>query len=394
MTYYIKGLLNYKKKKMEKKKICFIVATPETAKSFFKEPIIVLSQHYDVYLAANIKDKDDLSDLSLAGYRSIPIERRPNIKKDLKALKMLTAYFKEMKFDSVHSMSKKASLLTSIAGRIAKIPYRLHHFTGQMWCVMKGFRKLFYKYMDTFIVWSDTHMLVDGESQRDYLEQTGILKKGQGTVLGKGSICGINTARFCRNEESRKRIRTELNLSDEMIVYLFLGRLKREKGSYELFDAFNQMIPSCPKAVLLLVGADEENCMQHLHEYSNLKKSENVIYYGTTSKPEDLYNAADVYVLPTYREGFGLSILEASSTGLPVITSDTYGVRDSIVENETGLRCKTFDIETLKDCMIRLYNDGDERKRLGQNGIEYVHEYFTIEKICGAWLEYYLSVVK
>lgn len=135
ITIKIRILHNMEKKK----KICFVVAQPGTAKSFFKEPIKVLSQHYDVYLAANIKDTDDLSDLNLAGYRSIPIERRPNIKEDLKALKMLTAYFKEMKFDSVHSMSKKASLLTSIAGRVARIPYRLHHFTGQMWCVMTGF---------------------------------------------------------------------------------------------------------------------------------------------------------------------------------------------------------------------------------------------------------------
>lgn len=377
-----------------KMKICFVVAQPGTARSFFKEPIKVLSQHYDIYLAANIKETDDLSDMNLAGYRSIPIERRPNIKEDLKALKMLTAYFKEMKFDAVHSMSKKASLLTSIAGRRAKIPYRLHHFTGQMWCVMTGLRKLFYKHMDTFIVWSDTHMLVDGESQRDYLVQTGILKQGQATVLGKGSICGINTQRFYQNEEARKQIRAELKLSDDKVVYIFLGRLKREKGAYELFDAFNQMAASCPNAVLLLVGADEEKCMDRLNEYPNLKNGENIIYYGYTQKPEDLYNASDVYVLPTYREGFGLSILEASATGLPVITSDTYGVRDSIIENETGLRCRTYDVETLKDCMVRLYNDGDERKRLGQNGIKYVHDYFTIEQICGAWLEYYLNVVK
>lgn len=379
---------------MTKKKICFVVAMPGTAKSFLTEPIKLLSQHFDVYLAANIKDTDDLSDMCLAGYKSIPIERRPSIKKDLKALNMLTAYFKEMKFDSVHSITKKASLLTSIAGRRAKVPYRLHHFTGQMWSVMTGLKKMFYKHMDTFIVWSDTHMLVDGESQMEYLEENGILKKGQATVLGKGSICGINTERFCRNNESRVAIRKELNLTDDKVVYIFLGRLKREKGAYELFDAFNQMAPSCPNAVLLIVGADEENCMDRLHEYPNLQKDKNVIYYGFTSKPEDLYNAADVYVLPTYREGFGLSILEASSTGLPIITTDTYGVRDSIVENETGLRCKTYDVATLKDCMVKLYENGDERKRLGQNGIKYVLDNFTIEKICGAWLEYYLKVVK
>ena len=379
---------------MSKKKICFIVSASGTAHSFLKEPIKLLSQHYDVYLAANIKDNDDLSDLELAGFRSIPIERRPSIRHDFKALCELTRYFKEMRFDSVHSITKKASLLTTLAGRLAHIPHRLHHFTGQMWSTMTGFRKLFYKYMDSFIVLSDTNMLVDGESQRDYLIEQGILKPGQATVLGKGSICGINTARFCKNEEARTAIRQELNLTDEKVVYVFLGRLKREKGAYELFAAFNHVAPSCPNAVLLIVGVDEEKCMDRLEEYPNLRNGKNVIYYGFTQKPEDLYSASDVYVLPTYREGLGLSILEASATGLPVITSDTYGVRDSIIENITGLRCKTYDVETLALCMEKLYHDKNMRIEMGANGIKYVYDYFTCEKICGAWLDYYLSVVK
>ena len=379
---------------MGKKKICFVVAVSGSARSFLKEPIKLLCTEYDVYLAANIQPLDDLSDLKLAGYRNIPIERRPSIRHDLRALCELTRYFKEMKFDSVHSISKKASLLTSIAGRIAHIPHRLHHFTGQMWSTMTGFKKWFYKYMDSFIVWSDTNMLVDGESQRDYLMEQGILKQGQATVLGKGSICGINTSRFCKNEKAREIIRKELNLNDEKVVYVFLGRIKREKGSFELFSAFNKIAPSCPNAVLLLVGVDEEKCMDRLSDYPNLQDGKNVIYYGFTKNPENLYNASDVYVVPTYREGFGLSILEASATGLPVITSDTYGVRDSIVENVTGLRCKTRDVDTLADCIQELYNDKDLRKRLGEGGIKYVNDYFTSEKICGAWLDYYLTVVK
>lgn len=367
---------------------------PGTAKSFLIEPFKLLSQHYDIYLVANIKESDNLSDLNIAGYKSIPIERRPNIVTDIKALFMLVKYFKEQKFTSVHSLTKKASLLTSIAGRTAKVPYRLHHFTGQMWCVMRGFRKWFYKQMDAFIVWSDTHMLVDGYSQKEYLEQNGILKPEQATVLGKGSICGININRFCKNPEARLRIRAELGLSDNRIVYIFLGRLKREKGAYELFRAFNNVVLKCPNAVLLIVGADEEHCMDRLYEYPNLKKNENLIYYGITKKPEDLYNAADVYVLPTYREGFGLSILEASSTGLPVITTDTYGVRDSIIDKETGLRCKTYDTTSLQNCMMQLYENESERNRLGQNGIRYVKDNYTTEMICGEWLKYYLKIVK
>lgn len=378
---------------MQRKKICFVISMPGSARNFLKEPFKLLSKYYDIYLVANIEDSDDLSDMNLTGYKSIPIERRPNIKVDVKALGMLIKYFKEMKFDSVHSLTKKASLLTSIAGRLTRIPLRLHHFTGQMWVTMTGLRKLFYKYMDSFIVWSDTHMLVDGYPQLEFLENSGILKQGQGTVLGRGSICGIDVSRFSKNHEVRKQIRNELGCAENAVVFLFLARLRKEKGIYELFEAFNRVVTTCPNSKLLLVGTEEEDCISHIADYPNLKLDENVIYKGSTKFPEDMYNAADIYVLPTYREAFGLAILEASSTGLPVITTDTYGVRDSIVDNQTGLRCKTYDVDTLAQCMKYLYDNPDERQRLGENGINYVHENFTTEMVCGAWLDYYKQVV-
>ncbi|MDO4511179.1 MAG: glycosyltransferase family 4 protein [Bacteroidales bacterium] len=378
----------------KKKKICFVVSAPGTARNFFKEPIKLLAEHFDVYLAANIKSEDELADMRLAGYRSIPIERRPNYKTDLKALKELTRYFKDEQFDCVHSMSKKASLLCSIAARRAKIPYRFHHFTGQMWHTMKGLRRAFYKYMDVFIVKSDTHMLVDGVSQKEYLEEQKVLKKNQATVLGKGSICGVNVDRFKPDADARQRIREEVKVDADTVVFIFMGRLKREKGIYELLAAYNAIAPSCPKSLLLLVGTDEESCMSRICEYPNLKDGENVIYYGHTSRPEDLLNAGDIYVLPTYREGFGLSVLEASCVGLPVICSDTYGVRDTMVDNETGLRCKTYDVDTLAVAMKELYNSPEKRKEFGKNGIKYVHDNFSASYVCQEWLNYYLNNLK
>ena len=377
-----------------KKKICFVVSSVGTARSFLREPIKSLSVEFDVYLVANIRCDDDLSDMQLTGYRSIPIDRYPNLRQDYQALQQLISYFREMKFDSVHSMTKKASLLTSIAGRIAKVPHRLHHFTGQMWATMKGIRKFIYKHIDTFIVWSDTNMLVDGVAQMEFLEKEGILKKNEATVLGKGSICGINTRRFSPNVKIREELRSQIGVSKESIVFIFLGRLKREKGIYELLQAFNEIAHDSVNSVLLLVGNDEEKCLDSLGKYNNLRLGKNLIYYGYTSRPEDMYRAADVYVLPTYREGFGLSILEASCSGLPVITTDTYGVRDSIVDNHTGMRCKTYDVVSLSQCMRYLNDNPQERQRLGENGIKYVHENFTTELVCGAWLDYYRDVVK
>ncbi|MCH5347624.1 MAG: glycosyltransferase, partial [Muribaculaceae bacterium] len=128
-------------------------------------------------------------------------------------------------------------------------------------------------------------------------------------------------------------------------------------------------------------------------QYPNLKENENLIYYGLTPNPEKLLQAGDVFVLPTYREGFGMSVLEASSVGLPVICSDTYGVLDAMVDDETGLRCKTMDVESLKKCMLKLYSDQDLRNKLGTNGRRRVEEKFSSDVVTDAWLDFYKSLL-
>ena len=109
-----------------KKKICFVVSAPSTAVAFLKDHIACLSELYDVYLVANYQDESEIAGLKLAGSKSIQIERKPNIKADLKALKELQKYFEEMNFACVQSQASKPSLLmqrvTSIALSGATLP--------------------------------------------------------------------------------------------------------------------------------------------------------------------------------------------------------------------------------------------------------------------------------
>lgn len=207
-------------------------------------------------------------------------------------------------------------------------------------------------------------------------------------MLANGSICGIDTARFHFDERVRNLMRKELEVEDK-VVYVFLGRLKREKGTRELLEAFNIIVSECPKAHLLLVGRDEENCQSWVKDYPNLDEKTNLTIYGYTSKPNDILMASDVFCMPSYREGFGLSVLEASCLGLPVICSDVYGMEDTFVEGVTGLRCKVRDSVTLAECMKTLYNQPDLRAILGNNGHERVVRDFSRELVTNAWYDFY-----
>ena len=374
-----------------KKKICFVVAQPGTAKSFFKDHIDRLSELFDVYLVANIKDNDDLSSLKLKGSKSIPIERKPSLLTDLKSLYLIYRYFRKEKFFCVHSMASKPSLLMAIAGFAARVPHRIRIFTGQLWCNMTGWKRLFFKTIDKLTVALNTELMVDGFPQMQYLEEQGIFKKGAAKVMAHGSICGVDTQRFIYSENTRTIEREKLNFENN-VVYIFLGRMKREKGIYELFSAMNKLVQECHNAVLLLVGSDEENTREYLKNYSNLLDGKNVIYYGYSNTPQTLLQSADVFVMPSYREGFGMSVLEASCVHLPVICTDIYGMRDTMIDNVTGIRCKVMDSDSLYDAMKTLYDNKELRIEMGKKGYEYVQKYFTKEQVTEAWFEYYKNL--
>ena len=102
--------------------------------------------------------------------------------------------------------------------------------------------------------------------------------------------------------------------------------------------------------------------------------------------------AADVFVLPTYREGFGSSVIEAQCLGLPVICSDAYGVMDAMVNQETGLRCKVGDVDSIYQCMKIFYEQPVLRQQFGENGRKRVLAQFTAERLTTCWVDFYYQI--
>ena len=378
-----------------KKKIAFVVAIPLSAQAFLKNHFEELVKIYDVNLVANFPDEESKREFEEMGVtcHGTPILRPISLRNDLKALAALRKLFKKEKFDSVHSVTPKAGLLTAVAGWMAGVKIRIHIYTGQVWATRKGVMRTILKWMDKIIATFDTHILVDGESQRQFLIKEGVVKAEKSRVLAHGSICGVKLERFCISEKVRKREREKYGFKDDDVVFIFLGRLNHDKGIGELYEAFNRLVPECPKAKLSLYGADEEGYEARAKDWPNLKRGENFFYPGSTPTPYDALQGGDVFVLPTWREGFGSSVIEAQALELPVITSDAYGVVDASVPDETGLRCHVDDPEGLYQCMKTYYNDADLRKSHGEAGRRRVFKLFDCNLVSEAWLKYYKELL-
>lgn len=375
-----------------KKKICFVVAIAGTADAFLRDHIKALRDEFEVYIAGNIKSKDEISRLDVNDYFQFDIQRSISLINDMKAIWQLYKYFKRMKFDAVHSVTPKAGMTTAIAARLAGIKHRTHIFTGQVWATRKGAMRTMLKSIDWITAHLDNHILVDGESQRQYIIKNGVVSKKKSQVLGPGSISGVNTDRFIPSEECRIHVRQELNLTNR-IVFTFMGRANKEKGIHELFKAFNNIALTHKEAFLLFFGSDEDGCLNTVSQYSNIKDGENYLFYGRTSTPGLHLQASDVFVMPSYREGFGSSVIEASCLGLPVICSDAYGVMDAMIDDVTGLRCKVADVPTLQSAMEKLLNDAELRKRLGNAGRQRVLDNFKGSAITAEWVKFYHQIL-
>ena len=377
-----------------KRKLCIVASAPMGIVSFWRTNIEKISSLFDVYVVANFDDPSVFEGLDIKGCKSIDIERRPSVKSSLAAARQLRKYFKSEKFDGFISMSSNASLVAAIAGRMAHIPFRARVFTGQVWAHKKGLARFFFKSLDRFTVALNNHFLVDGRAQQEYLIANGILKEGQSVVLANGSICGVDVKKFAPNPLKRQEERSRLGFGDSDVVFTFMGRINRDKGTYELLDAFNLLAKDHDNARLLLIGGDEGINDATFDKYDNIRLHDNLICYGYTKTPYWALQAGDVFCLPSYREGFGMSVIEAASLAMPVIASDAYGLRDSFVDGRTGLTCKVKDVQTLYDCMKFFYDNPDTGREYGEAGRQRIVDEFSMELVSDAWLDYFDKNIK
>jgi len=378
-----------------KKKISFVVAIPGSAHVFLLEHMTELVKEFDVHLVANFLNEENRSAFEEIGVtcHQVPIGRQISLTNDLKALFALMKLFKNEQFVSVHSVTPKAGLLTSIAGWMTGVPHRIHIYTGQVWVTRKGLVRFILKVMDRLIALFVTNILADGKAQREFLIKERIIKKENSMVLANGSIAGVNLEKYSISDQVRTTERSMFGFKSNDVVFVFLGRLNHDKGVGELFEAFDKLVINYPNAKLLLYGLDEGYSNKANH-YSNIKKGVNFFYPGSTRKPWEALQAGDVFVLPTWREGFVNSVIEAQALGLPAITSDAYGVVETCVPGHTGLRCRVNDPQGLYMCMKTYYEHPELRKTHGEAGRKRIEELFDNKIVTAAWVEYYRNLLK
>jgi glycosyltransferase involved in cell wall biosynthesis len=374
------------------KKICFVATIPAAVNSFLRDHIQAAEEIYSVTVVCNSEDKYLLEGLD-AKIIFLPIKRKPSPLKDLLVLIQLVKLFRQEKFDIVHSITPKAGFLNMLATFLTGIPNRIHTFTGQVWVNKVGWERSALKIFDKLIVLFSTDIIVDSPSQLDFLISEGVLSKGKGIVIGRGSICGVDTNRFCPDANIRDEVRSELSISAEQLVILFLGRINRDKGILDLAVAFTDIASKRSNVVLVLVGAEEDVLFEQIQQICGLAIVERVHRVSFTNNPERYMAAADVFCLPSYREGFGQVIIEAGASGVPSVASRIYGITDAVEEGKTGLLFTAGDISGLTQSLSTLIEDKPLRQQMSEAARLRVLDLFPSHKITEGVLALYAKLL-
>jgi len=365
------------------KKIVFISNTSITINSFLKDTINKLKNDNEIIIFTNFNDNQ--KKLEGVKYIKINFERKIKILKDISCLFSLIKNIFIIKPDLVFTITPKAGFLGIISSFLLKVKARVHIFTGQVWITKSGIIRKILKVSDKIIFRLSTNCLVDSFAQKKFLIENKILDNNclnKVKVLGEGSICGVNTEKFKPNKIFREKIRKKYNISNDDKVIIFVGRLNKDKGILDLVEAFNLI--SAKKYSynihLFIVGDDEENLVQKIKK--KYKSIINKIHFiGFIDNTEEYFAASDIFCLPSYREGFGMSVLEAGSSGLPVIVSDIYGLNDSIKFGVTGLSNKVGDIRMITENIQYLIENPKISSDMGFYGRLRVKEKFEKDKI-------------
>lgn len=376
---------------MSPARICFVVSSPLTARAFLSGHIAALSRRYTVDLAVNAKGDDGLGGIPAhARIVPMPIRRKVAPAADLSTLLRLIVLFRRERYSAVSSVTPKAGMLAMLAAAMAGVPLRTHIFTGQVWATRTGWKRRLLKAADRLIARLATHVLADSPSQRDFMAAEGIAAAEKIHVLGNGSICGADGERFRPDADRRAGVRRAHGIPEEAVVFLFLGRLNRDKGVLDLADAFAAL--DNPAAWLLVVGPDEAGLRGDLEARLGAAL-ERTRFIGYTDRPEDFMAAADVFCLPSYREGFGMVIIEAAAAGIPAIGSRIYGVTDAIEENVTGLLHRAGDAGELAGRMASLAGDAVRRRAMGEAARVRALRLFSREAVTQAWVDFYRQLL-
>ena len=348
------------------KKLIRITTVPISLEKLLENQARFFKTYYSVTLVSSQKEQlQRLAEEQGVNHFSLEMTRKITPLQDLRCLLQLIRFLRKNKPHIVHTHTPKAGIVGMLAAFITGVPLRMHTVAGLPLMEAKGLKKSILYAVERLTYRCATHVYPNARGLMNFIQEKKLAGKTPLKCIGNGSSNGIDLTYFNPERVSKEQemsFREKWNISKDDFVFLFIGRLVGDKGVNELVAAFEQLANKIPNAKLLLVGPQEPT-LDPLKQVTiaSIEKNPKIVSTAYQQDVRPFLKMAQVFVFPSYREGFPNVVLQAGAMGIPCIVSDINGCNE-IIENEVnGLIVPPKSIQPLSEKMYSLYKDPEKR---------------------------------
>jgi len=362
-----------------KKKLIRITTVPMSLAGLLKGQLKFMSNYYEVIGISSYGNGtlDDIVEWENVPTLKVEMTRKITPIRDVIATYKLFKIFKKERPFIVHTHTPKAGTLGMLAAKLAGVPHRLHTIAGLPLVETTGAKRMLLNAVEKMTYACATKIYPNSYGLQQIILDNKFTSKDKLKVIGNGSSNGIDTSYYDEtliDELEKSNLKKTLGITAENFVFIFVGRMVKDKGVNELVDAFMKISEKYVLAKLLLVGPYETS-LDPLNQATmhTIQTNKNIINTGWIDDVRPYFAISNSLVFPSYREGFPNVVLQAGAMKLPCIVTNINGCNEIISEPENGIIIPIKDTDALynameKMCLMR----SEDHKLMGEksrNGI-------------------------
>ena len=380
---------------MRNKKLFYIVTTIPLSLNFFRGQLAYLSNNFEIVAISSDRDAlEKFGETEGIETHCIPMVRSISLLHDFKSLIKIISFFRKNKPDIVHGNTPKGSFLSMIAAKLTGVPVRIYMCHGLRYQGYSGFMRSVLKMMERISCYCSTEVLCVSNGVKAILITDRICRVAKLKVVGNGSSNGIDVTKFDRKMISAEVLSSVADLDDKF-VFGFAGRIVKDKGINELVSAFKRITDLYHDVILILIGPFEDDNPIEENTKTEIDLNPYIHYWGNQKDVRPFMCASDVFILPSYREGFGMVLMEAGALGVPCITTNITGCNEIIQDGVNGKIIPPRDENALYEVMKWFYEHrNDEVKKMAERARPMIVERYEQHKVWEALLAEYQLLSK
>lgn len=376
-------------------KILFCYTIADTF-HFSIETILMLKEkgHEVTIMSSNKEKLKQIADELRVNFEFLDLSRDFSIGKDIINLVKLFFILRRIKPTIIVGATPKAALVSMIASFFARIHYRVYHIFGLPFETAVGLKRNVLSVVEKITCLFASDVIPISRSVKEIYIEKFPLAKSKMRDFALLTVGGVDISKFEKDKflSSSPKIKEKLGIPKEKLVIGFVARLTNDKGFGDFIAMWKILTLSREDIVALIIGSSDTRDSFDLKKSQSFFSNSEVYHLDFTQEVEKYMSIMDVFVLPSFREGFGNVNAEASSMKIPVVSYDVTGCRDSVKNGVSGILVEKNDVDALAKAVSGFLDSNQERVKYGEQGRKLIEMHFTRTKVAENFCEFCLHL--